>query len=232
MTRLISLALAAVLTAPAPAQEIVSPAQPAEVAAFDIVRTDVASEGSDVVFTVQVRGEAGEVRPKAVGQFAGSAVFSYVWPTSLDSSTVGFDSEQGILALAVTFHPDFDDAAYGGVNRHVWHPHWVVLVPDEACGSGALKVRDIPAGTTPTVPETWPNVPLLIDSPEYPTVLGGDLVTVRVPAEVIGAPAGVRFDGVTSALLVNANLHAPLLCISDVFDVASGDLSLPGRVAR
>lgn len=231
MTRLISLALAAVLAAPVAAQEIVSPAQPTEVAAFDIVRTDVASQGSDVVFTVQVRGEAGEVRPKAAGQFAGSAVFSYVWPTSLDSSIVGFDSEQGILALAVTFHPDFDDAAWGGVNRHVWHPHWVVLVPDEACGPGALKVRDIPAGTTPRVPETWPNVPLLIDSPEYPTTLGGDLVTVRVPAAVIGAPAGVRFDGVTSALLVNANLHAPLLCISDVFDVASGDLSLPGRVA-
>ena len=227
-----SLAFAAALVLPglASAQAITSPAQPAETAAFDIVRTDVVSEGDDVVFTVQVRGEAGEVKPKATGQFAGSAVFSYVWPTSLDSGTVGFDGDQGILALAVTFHPDFDDAAFGGVNRHVWHPHWVVLVPDEACGPGALKVRDIPLGKTPRVPETWPNVPLLIDSPAYPTELGGDLVTVRVPAAVIGAPAGVRFDGVTSALLVNANLHAPLLCISDVFDVASGDLSLPGQV--
>ncbi|MDQ8028100.1 MAG: hypothetical protein REJ23_05200 [Brevundimonas sp.] len=232
MNALSALACLAALTLPcaAAAQAITSPAQPAETAAFDIVRTDVRSEGADVVFTVQVRGEAGEVKPKAVGQFAGSAVFSYVWPTSLDSASVGFESDQGILALAVTFHPDFDDAAYGGVNRHVWHPHWVVLVPDEACGPGALKVRDIPAGTTPRVPATWPNVPLLIDSPEYPTQLGGDLVTVRVPAGVIGAPEGVRFDGVTSALLVNANLHAPLLCISDVFDVASGDLSLPGRI--
>jgi hypothetical protein len=230
MTKFLSLAIAALLAAPAAAQEIVSPVQPAEVAAFDIVRTSVASEGADVVFTVQVRGEAGEVRPKATGQFAGSAVFSYVWPTSFDSATVGFEGDQGILALAVTFHPDFDDAAFGGANRHVWHPHWVVLIPDEACGPGALKVRDIPSGMTPKVPATWPNVPLLIDSPEYPTSLGGDLVTVRVPVQVIGAPEGVRFDGVTSALLVNANLHAPLLCISDVFDVASGDLSLPGQV--
>lgn len=223
-------ALALALPDAASAQAITSPVQPAEVAAFDIVRTDVVADGADVVFTMQVRGDAGEVRPKAAGQFAGSAVFSYVWPTTLDSATVGFDGGQGILALAVTFHPDFDDAAFGGANRHVWHPHWVVLVPDEACGSGALKVRDIPAGTTPKVPATWPNVPLLIDSPAYPTQLGDDTVTVRVPAEVIGAPAGVRFDGVTSALLVNANLHAPLLCISDVFDVASGDLSLPGLV--
>ena len=118
------------------------------------------------------------------------------------------------------------------MNRHVWHPHWVVLVPDDACGKGALKVRDIPAGTKPKVPATWPGVPLLIDSPTYPTTLGADTVEVKVPAEVIGAVEGVKFDGVTSALKVNANLHAPLLCISDIFDVASGDLSLPGRIAR
>ncbi len=41
---------------------------------------------------------------------------------------------------------------------------------------------------------------------------------------------GVAFDGVTAGLRVNADLHAPLLCVVNVFDVASGDLSLPGRV--
>lgn len=199
-------------------------------ASFDIVRTDVKSVGEDIVFQVQVRGKAGGIKPKATGQFAGSAVYSYVWPTSLDSSSVGFDNEQGILALAVTFHPDFDDGAYGAVNRHVWHPHWVVLVPDDVCGAGALKVRDIPEGTKPKVPPTWPNVPILIDSPVYPTILETNIVEVKVPASVIGATAGVKFDGVTSALKVNANLHAPLLCIADIFDVASGNLSLPGRI--
>jgi len=212
------------------AGHVTSPADEKIDASFDIIRTDVASAGSDIVFRVQVRGAAGAIRPRAVGQFAGSAVYSYVWPTSLDSAAVGFDAEQGILALAVTFHPDFDDAAYGAVNRHVWHPHWVVLVPDAACGDGSLKVQDIPEGTTPKVPATWPQVPLLIDSPSYPTTLETDTVEVRVPAEVIGATEGISFDGVTSALQVNANLHAPLLCIADVFDVASGDLSLPGRV--
>jgi hypothetical protein len=29
---------------------------------------------------------------------------------------------------------------------------------------------------------------------------------------------------------VNASVHDPLLCVVDVFDVASGNLSLPGRV--
>lgn len=201
-------------------------------ASFDIVRTEVKSEGADIAFRVQVRGKAGAIRPKSAGQFAGSAVYSYVWPTSLDSATVGFDTQQGILALAVTFHPDFDDTADGSANRHVWHPHWVVLVPDDVCGKGALKVKDIPEGTTPRLPATWPKVPLLIDSPTYSTSLSTDIVEVKVPAAVIGASAPIRFDGVTSALKVNANLHAPLLCISNIFDVASGNLSLPGRVKR
>lgn len=214
----------------ASAQAITAPAQPAVAAPFDIVRTEVTSNGAEVAFKVQVRGKAGELKPKATGQFAGSAVYSYVWPTSLDSSTVGFDSAQGILALAVTFHPDFDDGAAGAANRHVWHPHWVVLAKDAACGPAALKVKDIPAGAKPKLPATWPGVPLLIDSPTYPTTLATDTVEVRVPVSVIGAVEGVKFDGVTSALKVNANLHAPLLCVSDVFDVASGDLSLPGQV--
>lgn len=230
-TRLLLAAAASTLVVGAvQAQPIASPTDAAKAAPFDIVRTQVVADGSDVVFRIQVREAAGELKPKAVGQFAGSAVYSYVWPTSLDSSTVGFEKDQGILALAVTFHPDFDDAAFGGVNRHVWHPHWVVLVKDDACGAGALKVRDIPAGATPKVPETWPNVPLLIDSPTYPMTIASHTVEVKVPASVIGAPTGVKFDGVTSALKVNANLHAPLLCISDVFDVASGDLSLTGKV--
>lgn len=209
-----------------------SEAQPAISASFDIVRTEVFVENGEAVFRVHVRGGAGEIRPKATGQFAGSAVFSYVWPTTLDSAAVGFDGDQGILALAVTFHPDFDDAAFGAVNRHVWHPHWVVLVPDPVCGAGALKVRDIPEGATPRLPETWPNVPILIDSPTYPTELAEDLVEVRVPVAVIGASDNIRFDGVTAALKINANLHAPLLCVTEVYDVASGDLSLPGLVRR
>ena len=39
-----------------------------------------------------------------------------------------------------------------------------------------------------------------------------------------------NFDGVTAALQVNKNLHAPLACVTDVFDIASGNLSLPGVV--
>lgn len=210
----------------------------AQPAAFDIVRTQITRVGRDLVFEMAVSGRAGASRPAASGQLAGSSVYSYVWPTSLNSGLVGFDNDQGILAFAVTAHPDFDDTPMydenGDGNKandgNLWHSHWVVLVPDEACGPGALKVRDIPQGTTPRLPATWPGLPILIDSPGYAPRMAGARVSVRVPAATLGNTNGVRFDGVTAGLRVNASVHSPLLCVANVFDVASGDLSLPGRV--
>ncbi|MCP8882341.1 hypothetical protein NIM87_02370 [Devosia sp. XJ19-1] len=211
------------------AHEIATESDPAVHASFDIVDTRVTTEGDEVVFAVKVRGEAGDSKPDPRGEFAGSEVYAYVWPTSIDSGDIGFDAGQGIVAMAVTFHPDFDDAAYGGTNRHIWHPHWVVLVEDAACGGG-LTVKDIPAGTTVKTPPTWPKVPILIDSPDYPLDFTTDTVEIRVPLAAVSTLAGASFDGVTAGLKVNANLHAPLLCVDNVFKTASGDLSLPGKV--
>ena len=235
MTRLTLLAATLLTTlsaAPSFAHDAGIHADPNEaiMASFDIIETTIVTHGDDAVFITRVRGEAGIDKPDATGKFEGSSVYAYVWPTSLNSGDIGFENDQGIVALAVTFHPDFDDAAYGGVNRHVWHPHWVVLGEDAAC-PGGLKVNDIPEGTTPKVPPTWPNVPLLIDSPDYPTTFSGDTVEVTIPVKLISGIAEANFDGVTAGLKVNANLHAPLLCVENVFKVASGDLSLPGKVS-
>jgi len=214
---------------PASAHSIKAEPSEAVQAAFDIIETTIVAKGDKAVFTTRVRGEAGKDKPDATGKFEGASVYAYVWPTSLDSGEIGFDKAQGIVALAVTFHPDFDDAARGGKNRHVWHPHWVVLAEDKAC-AGGLKVIDIPEGAKPKVPETWPGVPLLIDSPEYPTTFKGDTVDVEIPLSLIGGIKGASYDGVTAGLKINGNLHAPLLCVSNVFKVASGNLSLPGKV--
>lgn len=231
-TALFAAALAAAATlsaAPTSAHSITAEPNEAVAPSFDIIETSIATTGENAVFTTRVRGEAGKDKPDATGRFEGSSVYAYVWPTTLDSAEIGFEAGQGIVALAVTFHPDFDDAAFGGKNRHVWHPHWVVLAEDVAC-NGGLKVIDIPEGQTPKVPPTWPNVPLLIDSPEYPTSFTGDSVEVSIPTKLIGGIAGASFDGVTAGLKVNGNLHAPLLCVDNVFKVTSGDLSLPGKV--
>ena len=215
-----------------------SQAQHAVVAPFDVVQTRIHTEGHLAVFQMQVSGRAGASKPARSGKLAGSRAFAYVWPTSLDPEVVGFEPKSGILALAVASHPDFDDTPLfdengdGNPNNDggVWHTHWVVLQPDDACGKGALKVVDIAEGTKPRLPKTWPGLPILLDSPGWSPRLHGKTVEVRVPFEDIGPLSGAGFDGVTVGLRVNADMHNPLLCVAKVFKVASGDLSLPGRV--
>lgn len=219
---------------------IATPAAPRVRPAFDVVHTRVRTEGRVAVFHMAVSGRAGSSKPAPSGRLAGSKVFSYVWPTSLDPAVVGFEPQAGILALAVTSHPDFDDTPLFDENGDgklgndggVWHAHWVVLQPDAACGAGALKVVDIPAGALPRLPKTWPGLPILIDSPGWSPTFQGGTLEVRVPFDDIGAIEGAAFDGVTAALRVNASVHNPLLCVVDVFKVASGQLTLPGKVNR
>jgi len=119
-------------------------------------------------------GKAGEDIPQSTGRFGGSVVWFYVWPTSLDASAVGFEAGIGILALAATSHPDFDDTPF-------------------------FDGAEIEINVTFSNPD-------------------------------ISNAIGASSDGVTSPLRVNADLHAPLLCVENVFDVASGDLSLPGVI--
>ncbi len=209
-----------------------------KMAAFDIVQADIEASDSWLTFTMSVSNKAGKSKPTPTGKLEGSDVFSYVWPTKINSSIVGFEADQGILSMAITSHPDFDDTplfdenADGNLSNDgtVWHSHWVVLVPDNTCGEGALKVKDIPAGTTPQLPLTWPGLPILIDSPGYSPIMDKTKVSVRVPFKNAKELIGVAFDGVTSGLRINESAHAPLLCVVDVFDVASGDLSLPGKI--
>jgi len=228
---------AALASAPLAGHEIVAKDGDAE-PAFDIVRAQVSVEERRLVFRIEVSGRAGSSRPAPAGELAGAPVVSYVWPTGLDTAAAGFAPDQGILAFAVTAHPDFDDTPLFDEDRdgdpdndgRLWHSHWVVLVRDEAGCEGRLKVKDIPEGASPKLPATWPGLPILIDSPGYTPFFAASTLTVRVPLRDAPELEGVAFDGVTAGLRVNESVHAPLLCVENVFDAASGDLSLPGRM--
>lgn len=217
---------------------IASAADSSKVAAFDILAAHAHRDGRLVTFHMTTSGVAGAEQPNPNGALGGAPVYSYVWPTSLDPATVGFEGDTGILALAATSHPDFDDTPLYDENNDgdpandglLWHSHWVVLTPTEGCGEGALGVRDIPEGSSPAMPATWPGLPIFIDSPGYTPLFDGPEIAVTVPFADPNVVVGASYDGVTSALRVNANIHAPLLCVTDVFDVASGDLSLPGKL--
>jgi hypothetical protein len=217
---------------------IKAPINKEKFAPYDIIHTKITSNGNVATFHMAVSGKAGISKPTVTGKLAGSDVFSYVWPTSINSYEVGFEKEAGILALAVVSHPDFDDTPLYDENRdgdtsndgNVWHSHWVVLHPDERCGEGALGVVDIPEGTKPRLPKTWPGLPILLDSPGWDPTFSDSVVEVKIPFEDIGVVNNATFDGVTAGLRVNQSVHAPLLCVVNVMDVASGDLSLPGKV--
>jgi len=235
--RTIAMSIAAVLASSAVsvAHDIKSPQDATKPAAFDILQAGATTDGRLATFVLELAGDAGSVTPEPVGQLPGAKVAAYVWPTALDASTAGFAAKSGILALAVTAHPDFDDTPLFDENGDgdpandgkSWHSHWVVLGKDDACGAG-LKVLDVSPGQD-LLPATAPMLPLALDSPGMSPSLLGKTVKLTVP--VAGAE-DVAFDAVTAALQVNAEGKAPLLCVTSVHDVASGDLSMPGKIMK
>lgn len=219
-------------------EAVISPQDVAKVADFDILAAHMHRNGHTVTFHMTTGGTAGASVPVASGAVGGSNVWSYVWPTSLDPSAVGFEGGTGILAMAATSHPDFDDTPLYDENGDgdpandgiEWHSHWVILAPTDACGPGALAVRDIPEGASPKLPATWPGFPIFLDSPGFTPLFDGPEIKVNAGFASNVDLESVSYDGVTAALRVNANIHAPLLCVTDIFDIASGDLSLPGKL--
>lgn len=215
------------------AHEINSPVDSEVAAAFDITTAGASTDGRLTTFAMELVGEAGSIKPEPTGQLAGARVQSYVWPTNLDPEVVGFDKASGILSLAITAHPDFDDTPLFDENQDGdpandgadWHSHWVVLVEDAACGAG-LKVRDVSPGVD-LLPATAPYLPIALDSPGMSPILDGRAARITVP---VSDTDNVAFDAVTAELQVNETTAAPLLCVTGVHDIASGDLSLPGRV--
>jgi hypothetical protein len=167
--------------------------------------------------------------------FAGAALSILAQPVLAEPITAKAD--QKVKPALVTAHPDFDDTPKYDENGDGkadndggdWHSHWVVLAKDDSCGGG-LKVKDIAPGQTVVLPKTAPGVPLFLDSPGHAPAVDGPKLTIRLPAPK-GAE-GANFDGVAAGLRVSAEGKAPLLCVSEVFKVASGDLSLPGEIKK
>lgn len=235
MNRLVPFAAALLLTtaAPAIAHDIASPADPDIAPDFDITSAHATASDRAISFAMELVGTAGGTTPVPVGQLEGAPVDAYVWVTKLDSAAAGFAPTMGLLALAITAHPDFDDTPNYDENGDgdpandgkTWHAHWVVLGEDEACGAG-LKVLDVSPGQD-VLPETAPGLPIALDSPDIRPVLDGS--AARITANIEGG-AETAFDAVTARLNVHEEGGTPLLCVTAVNDIASGDLSFPGII--
>jgi len=184
-----------------------------------------------VVFTQRVEGRAATLAPTPAGSIDGAPVLGYVFPTSIPAATVGFADTDGILVLAVTSHPDFDDTPLWDENLDrdyandgmVYHVHWAVLEEDPGSAGGF----SVPSQTDASkLPPTAP-MPMYLDSPGYHAFASGDSVHVVVPAWHLDDPIGFSFDALTARMRVDASGAAPVLRVEEVVDVLSGDLSLP-----
>lgn len=193
-----------------------------------------------LVFEQQVNGTVGETLPQPAGQLDEAPVLGYVFPTTLSPETVGFGPVEGILALAVTSHPDFDDTPLWDEDGDriydndgiVWHTHWVVLTPDERV-PGGLAVKETSEVESVVLPPTHPGMPMYLDSPGFSVVPDGDRLQVLVPAQRVSHNLDFSFDAVVAYMEVNTSDDSrPLLGVYAVYSVASGDLSLPYRVER
>ena len=194
-----------------------------------------------LIWSIQVNGEAGNTLPSSAGNLNGAPVLGYVFPTSLKSTDVGFSETDGIVALALTSHPDFDDTplwdetgdkdfANDGI---IWHPHWVVLTSDDRVPGGLSVLQFNKEKDQVTLPPTNPGMPMYMDSPGFSVITKDDLITVIVPAFRMNGQTSFQFDAVTAYMEVNTEKKdLPMLGVYKVYDVASGDLSLPYTVSK
>ncbi|WP_431127492.1 hypothetical protein [Flagellimonas flava] len=191
------------------------------------------------VWKIKVEGSAGNTVPQKLGQLDGAPVLGYVFPTTLKPEFVGFGKTEGILALALTSHPDFDDTPLwdenGDANFNndgvVWHPHWVVLVEDKRVAGGLSVKQFKKADETVVLPPTNPGMPMYMDSPGYPVVTSSHHIKVVVPDYRIQHQTEFNYDGVSAFMKVNtSNEELPMLGVYEVYSVSSGDLSLPYTV--
>ena len=207
-----------------------------------IIKAVSISHNSDLSLTIweiSVNGIAGKTTPTSVGQLDGAPVLGYVFPTSLQPTDVGFNQTEGIVALALTSHPDFDDTPLWDENSDkiydndgiIWHPHWVVLHQDERV-QGGLSVKQFKkADDTVVLPPTNPGMPMYMDSPGFPVTTNSNTIKVVVPDYRMNNRTDFSYDGVTVFMRVNtSNDNLPMLGVYEVFSVASGDLSLPYKV--
>ncbi len=194
------------------------------------------------VWQIDVKGTAGKTTPTPNGALDGAPVLGYVFPTSLKPTDVGFSQTEGIVALALTSHPDFDDTPLWDEDLDgdpknigdgvIWHPHWVVLHEDKRV-AGGLAVKQFTKADNVTLPPTNPGMPMYMDSPGFPVTSKGNTIKVVVPDYRMNNQTSFKYDGVAAYMIVNTSKEdMPMLGVYDVFSVASGDLSLPYTVKK
>ncbi|NQY22061.1 MAG: hypothetical protein HRT40_12285 [Campylobacteraceae bacterium] len=193
-----------------------------------------------LVFSQEVKGKAGNTKPKINGKLHGASVFGYVFPTSLKSTDVGFNKTEGIVALALTSHPDFDDTPLWDENNDknfkndgiIWHSHWVILVKDKRV-KGGLKVKEFKKDDNSVViPPINPGMPMYMDSPGFSVLTKGNTIKVLIPANRVNNKINFNYDAVSVMMKVNTSGKMPLLGVYKIYSVLEDKLDLKNNIKK
>jgi hypothetical protein len=194
-----------------------------------------------LVFEQTVAGKAGGTVPTPAGQLDGAPVLGYVFPTTLAPTDVGFGKVKGIVALAVTSHPDFDDTPLWDENNdgnfdndgRIYHTHWVILGEDDRVEGGLSVKKYNPEDKSVVLPPTHPGMPIYLDSPGFAVKTEQDLLQVMVPAGRVNHQTDFNYDAAAAYMEVNqSERDQPMLGVYKVYSVLSGDLSLPYSIQK
>jgi Secretion system C-terminal sorting domain len=201
------------------------------------VRVEKNNPLKELIFTMEVAGTAGATTPVPIGTLNNAPVLGYVFPTTLNSNDVGFGNTTGIVALALTSHPDFDDTPLWDENIDanftndgiIWHPHWVLLENNTSV-PGGLAVKATSASSI--LPPTNPGMPMYMDSPGFQVVLSGNKIVCTVPYTRVNNNLTFNYDGVTALMKVSTGSTLPMLGVYSTYAIASGSLTLPYTVGN
>lgn len=208
---------------------------------LQIIKASVIHDASinSTIWEINVKGKAGETTPVPAGQLHSAPVLGYVFPTTLKPTDIGFNDTKGIVALALTSHPDFDDTPLWDENNDlaydndgiIWHPHWVILHKDDRV-EGGLSVKQFKkTDTSVKLPPTNPGMPMYMDSPGFQVITNKTSIKVVIPDYRINNKTDFKFDAVSAYMQVNTEIKdKPMLGVYKVYSVLSTDLSLPYTV--
>jgi hypothetical protein len=185
----------------------------------------------ELVLSMKVKGKAGATTPDSLGQINGAGILSYLFTTDLKAEDIGFGKTEGIVALALTSHPDFDfsplwDENNNGVyndDGRSWQSHWIILVKEARVGGGyAVKELNKEDQTIKFPKTAASNVPIYMDSPGFQVVIKDHMIKVIIPSYRINNKIDFKFNAMTCYMTYNvSDPNLPMLGIRNIYYTAS-----------
>jgi hypothetical protein len=181
----------------------------------------------ELVLSIKVKGEAGGTTPDSLGRIDGAGILSYLFTTNLTAEDIGFSKTEGIVALALTSHPDFDFSPLWDENNNgiynddgrSWQAHWVILVKEARVAGGyAVKELDKEDKTIKFPMTAAFNISVYMDSPGFQVVAKDHTIKVVIPSYRINNKTDFKFNAMSCYMTYNtSDPNLPIIGIRNIY---------------